>query len=177
MPPEKHPLHFIQAGTGRASAPPPTPTPAPPPQQQPPPSLAHVEQTWLDTLEAEAAKVHLESSFSPYHVATAAEIGVVVAEAQRMETWYASLLPVAEKLAAQGHGRLLARVNYYRTDMHATRGIYEKMQQDARASEAATTDYITKSHTETMAGYTEMHDKQQAAYDEANDKWEKGFNS
>jgi len=94
-----------------------------------------------------------------------------------METWYASLLPVAQKLAAQGHGRLLARVNYYLTDMQKTRGIYEKMQQDARASQVAVTDYVRQSGTETMAGYTAMHDKQQAAYDEANAKWEKGFNS
>lgn len=171
MPPEKHPLHFVQAGTGRAS------TPLPAPSPPPPPTLAEVEQTWLDTLEREAAKVHLESAFSPCRVATPAEIGVVVAEAQRMETWYASLLPVAQKLAAQGHGRLLARVNYYLADMHKTRGIYEKMQQDARASQAAATDYVTKSDAETMAGYTALHDKQQAVFDESNANWEKGFKS
>jgi hypothetical protein len=173
MPPEKHPLHFIQAGTGRASA------PTPPPHQPAPspPSPAQVEQNWLDELEGEAAKVHLESSFSPDRVATAAEIGLVVAEAQRMETWYASLLPIAQQLAAQGHGRLLARVNDYVADMHKTRGIYEKMQQDALASQAATADYVRKSNAETMAGYATMHDKQQAVFDDSNANWEKGFNS
>jgi hypothetical protein len=175
----KRPLHFIKnPGTGQHSAPrPPAPQPPAPPKQQPPPppSLAHVEQTWLDTLEREAAKIDLTSAFPSGRAATAAEIGAVVAHAQQIERWYASFLPVARQLAAQGHGRLIERVNTFLNDMRESRAIYEKMQQDARASQAATAAYATKSNEDVMAGFTAMHDKRQAVFDEMNANWAKGF--
>jgi hypothetical protein len=145
------------------------------PQPQPVP-LDRVEQNWIDTLERERAKIPpLEAAFHAGRPATPAEIGAVIVHAQQIENWFAGFLTVAQDLAAHGHTRLLHLVNAYLDDIRQTRAIYQKMQQDARASQNAIGAIVTASNQDTLARFEAMHDARQAVFDEMNAQWQKTF--
>ncbi|MDQ6942471.1 MAG: hypothetical protein M3169_08165 [Candidatus Eremiobacteraeota bacterium] len=163
-------LHFVRPGFGMLSGLYSQPQPQPVP-------LDRVEQNWIDTLERERAKIpRLEDAFHAGRPATPAEIGAVVIHAQQIENWFAGFLTVAQDLAAHGHTRLLQRINTYLADIREARAIYQKMQQDAGASQNATGAIMTASNQDTLKRLEAMHDARQAVFDEMNAQWTKTFN-
>ncbi len=168
-PEHKQTLHFMRPGFGMLSQLKPQPQPQPVP-------LDRVEQNWIDTLERERAKIpSLADAFHAGRPATPAEIGAVIIHAQQIENWFAGFLKVAQELTAQGHTRLLHLVNAYLEDIRETRAIYQKMQQDARASQNTIGAIVTASNQDTLTRLGAMHDARQAVFDEMNAQWAKTF--
>ena len=137
--------------------------------------LAQTEQTWLDAVEREKAKVDAALQL-PNRLLSDAELAGALATLQQAASWYASLTATAQGLANAGYGRLAQRVSFLLGDAQKAAGIVQEMIQSRVATNKTIADIQRKSADDTLAALQDMNASQQAAFDAMNQQWRDMFN-